>query len=205
MKTFARFIAIMACCVTSVVAAEPSPNLFRSEIAGIELEKPAGWHYQNLEAVAKYRSRARLKDKEYEAYVHNLASAPLVVATKHSEPYDSLNPSFQVLVRPLGQLKGLSGKEILEMVVPVMRNGFAEFELINPVTEIQVDGHRGAELNAEYIVGGPDGRAWPTRATIIAIPQGSYLYQISFSSAQEGQDSLATEVKDTLKTVKFLD
>ncbi|MBL3558543.1 MULTISPECIES: hypothetical protein [Marinobacter] len=205
MKTFFRFIAMMACCVTSVAAAESNPNLFRSEIAGIELEKPAGWQYQNLEAVAKYRSRARLKDKDFEAFVQNLASAPVVVASKHSEPYDSLNPSFQVLVRPLGQLTGLSGKQILQMVVPVMENGFAEFELVNPVTELQVDGLQGAELNAEYIVEGPDGRAWPTRATIIAVPRGSYLYQISFSSAQEGQDSLATEVRDTLKTVKFLD
>lgn len=191
-------------CFSGVAHAEDE-DLFRSEVAGIELKKPGGWRFQNLEALAKARASAKLKDEEIQERMNQLATAPLVVATRHPEPYGSLNPSLQVLVRPLGQLQGSSGREILDLVLPTLRNAFQDFELVSPISPVEVDGVKGAQLTAEYTVATNEGLEFETRATIVVIPRKSYMYQFSFSAPPTGPDALTDEVTKTLESVEFLE
>jgi hypothetical protein len=37
---------------------------------------------------------------------------------KHPEPYDDLNPSLTINVKPPGQLKGADGKTIISLFIP---------------------------------------------------------------------------------------
>lgn len=187
----------------SLLAGEDD-DTFRSDIAGIELAKPDGWHFQNLEVVARHRASVKLKDSEFQEAIEQLASAPLVVATKHPEPYESLNPSFQLLVRPLGQLQGSTGTELLNLVLPTLASNFEEFKLVEEISEIEVGGVLGATLTAEYVVQTLDGAVYPSRATIVVIPRESFLYQFGFSAPPSGPDALSREVKSVLSSVTFL-
>ena len=168
------------------------------------MAKPAGWHFQNLEVVARHRASAKLQDAELQEVIQTMAAAPLVVATMHPEPYESLNPSFQVLVRPLGPLVGVSGRQVLEGVMPMLQSGFADFELVSEIADIEVGGVQGASFTAEYTVETQDGAVFPTRATLVAVPRDSFLYQFGFSGPPEGPDALGLEVEATLRTVTFL-
>ena len=198
-------IVVVSLLALTAAGAEESEDTFRSEIAGIELSKPSGWQFQTLETIARHRADVKMKDEELQRVIQELATAPLVVATKHPEPYDSLNPSFQALVRPLGGNQGVTGSQVLEAVVPTLESGFADFRLVEEITKIEVDGVPGARLSAEYTVQGPDGTVYPTRATIVVVPRGSFLYQFSFSAPPTGSDALTDEVEGTLSSVVFLD
>lgn len=197
--------AIAALALAAGMHADESENLFRSEVAGIQLAKPDGWSFQNLETVARHRASAKLKDSELQKAIVQMASAPVVVATMHPEPYESLNPSFQLLVRPLGQLQEITGEEVLEKVIPTLENLFAEFRLVEEISAVAIDGVPGARMTAEYVVETQEGVVYPTRATIVVVPRGSYLFQFGFSAPPEGPDAITDEVETTLASVDFLD
>lgn len=184
--------------------AETDDDVFRSEIAGIELAKPDGWDFQNLEVIARHRASVKAKDPEFQEAIERLATAPLVVATKHPEPYESLNPSLQVLVRPLGQLQGSTGMELLQLVLPTLASNFEEFKLVEEISETEVGGILGARLTAEYVVKTSDGTVFPSRATIVLVPRESFLFQFSFSGPPSGPDALSDEVEAVLSSVTFL-
>jgi hypothetical protein len=182
------------------------PNLFRSEVARLELSKPEGWHFLDIEAVARHRGQARLKDEELQQAILQMASAPLVVASKHPEPHHSLNPSFQVLVRPLGGLTGSTGVEILSLIVPNLSNALEAFELLKGPEEFLLGGLPAARLTATYTVSNPEGEIFPTKTLMAVAPRGSYMYQFSFSAPPDGEDALNAElVQKVFASVRFLD
>ena len=68
------------------------------------------------------------------------ATAPLVAMTKYREPYDDVNPSFKVNVKPYGGLQEKSPEEIISPVVPQFQKTFRDFALVQPPTEAVVSG-----------------------------------------------------------------
>jgi hypothetical protein len=203
---FAGILLVLAALVLGARAsAQDDPNVFRSQIARIELAKPTGWHFLDLESIARHRATAKLKDEELQEAILQFATAPLVVATKHPEPYDSLNPSLQVLVRPLGQLTGASGAKILELVKPTLESAFEDFQLLEPVTTFELGGVPAARLTATYTVQTQTGAVFPTKAIMIVVPRGSYMYQFSFSAPPSGKDAIGREVSEVLDSVRFLE
>ena len=55
-----------------------------------------------------------------------LATTPLVVFLKHEEPFDGLNPSFKVMMKPLGTLDGSISLRIADMVTISMKILFSK-------------------------------------------------------------------------------
>ncbi len=197
---------MVLCFVAGPGRADEDPYHFRSDIARIELTVPSGWHFMDLESVARHRATAELKDEEMQKAIQQLATAPLVVATKHPEPYDALNPSFQVMVRPLGSLATATGVEILELIRPNLASTFAEFKLLEAPTEFKLGGLSAARLTATYTVQNPAGETFPTKAIVFVVPRGSYMYQFSFSAPPDGEDALTPEVvQKVYDSVRFLE
>jgi hypothetical protein len=180
-------------------------SLFRSPTARVEVRKPATWVFADLQTVMKQRATARLTDEDLDRYVKEHASAPLVAAMKHPEPYDDLNPSFQLLVRPAGALEGQSATAIMGMIETGLRGMLVDFKTVEPVRAIEVGGKNAARLTATYVVSNPEGREFPTRSTLVVIPEGKLLYQIGFSGPPEGADRLGDEIEEVLGSVTFLD
>ena len=205
MTTILRIMGFAAVALLIGNAYSQSDRTFTSAIARIHLTIPPSWKFQNLETIARNRAAARLKDQELQRAVEQMASAPLVVATKHPEPYPSLNPSFQLLVRPLGRLSSLTGAQILALVQPTLEKSFSDFILVSPIQEVMVGRLPGAMLTARYTVSNQSGQTFPTQATIVAIPRDSFLYQISFSAPPDGPDALRSKVKDVLGSIEFLE
>jgi hypothetical protein len=180
-------------------------NVFRSEMAGIEIAKPASWHFANLQSVMENRASVKMKDEDFQKQLAQLATAPLVAATKYEEPYEALNPSFQIIVRPAATLEGKSGLEIMHLVEPGLRNNFSDFKVIEAARECVVSGRPAGRLSASYTVASQDGRTFPTRTTLVMIPRGKVLYQIGFSGPAEGPDMLTKEIEEILGSIKWLD
>lgn len=201
-----RTLVLLIVLASPVLAAgKPDPDAFRSDAARIELRKPAGWHFQTLESAFANRAAVKMNDEEFQKAVAQMASAPLVVATRHVEPYDSLNPSFQVIVRPLGTLEGRSGVEILRVVEPALRANFADFATVDSIRATSVAGQPAARMTIRYTLRTQDDREYPTRATLVMVPRGKVLYQLGFSGPPTGPDAIASEVDSVLASVRFLD
>jgi hypothetical protein len=178
-------------------------NRFHSPTAGFTITKPAGWQFATMEQVAASRAVARLKDKELEAQIRQRANAPLVVITKHPEPHDDLNPSTQVMVRPLGQLEGKSAVELMRLIVPGIQRAMADFTFVEAIQETKVGGMPAAYMKAKYTVANPEGKEFKTLARTWILPRGSFMFMISMSGPQEGAEVSEAEFKAILDSIKI--
>lgn len=192
------------CCGKAVAADEADADVFRSGPAQIELHKPAGWHFQGTDLALANRAAVKLSDEEFQKAMQRNAALPIVVATKHPDPYDSLNPSVQVIARHSGSLKGSNPTEILGQVEPVFRRQFADYVLLDGIRETYVGGERAARMTVRYTVGTDDGREFPTQTTMVMVLRGELVYQFGFSASPTGLDALTEEVEAVLRSVKFL-
>ncbi len=183
----------------------PAEDVFHNEFARLELCKPAGWVFMPLDSALAARATVKMKDAEFQRAVLELASAPLVVAARHPEPYESLNPTLQVMLRPLGTLESKSGLDILKLIEPALAAQFTDFELMDEPRTVTVGGLQAARMTLRYRLQTQDGREFPTQATMVVVPRGKALYQIGFSGPWEGPDAITTEVDSVLASVKFLD
>ena len=201
-----RLSVLVSLLAPALFAAEQAdPDAFRSDAARLELRKPSGWQFQSLEAVLANRASVKMKDEEFQQAIEQMAHAPLVVATKHPEPYDKLNPTVQVLVRPAGPLEGKTGVEILRWVQPTLEAQFADFAAVKGIQETTVAGTPAARLTIRYTLQTREGRELPTQATIVMVPRGKVLYQFGFSAPPQGPDALTNEVDTVLASVKFVE
>jgi hypothetical protein len=88
----------------SVYAADA--EVFSSATAGFEVTKPAEWQFATADQNLENLKRTELNDKEFHAAMVKYATAPLVVMMKYPEPFEDLNPTLKVNIKPFGQLKG---------------------------------------------------------------------------------------------------
>lgn len=183
-------VAAVVVLAALLASAEERANRFESVTAGFQLDKPEAWRFASLEQVSRNRATVRMKDEELQQFVRERASAPLVVLMKHEEPYDALNPSFQVILRPLPpELAKATPKQILEIIVPTLEKGFKDFALEGTIREFELSGRSAAELTARYSVANPEGRVFPTRTRMIVVPRGEFMFLMSASAPPDGPDS----------------
>lgn len=178
-------------------------NRFHSPTAGFTITKPKDWQFASAQQIATNRATARLKDKELEELIKQRASAPLVVVTKHQEPHDDLNPSVQVMMRPLGQLEGRSAVELMGLVVPSLQRAMADFTFVEKVKETKVGEVSAAYLKAKYTVANPEGREFKTLTRMWVIPRGAFMFMISMSGPQEGPDASEKDFSAILDSIKI--
>jgi len=210
MKYLFSVVILSLVMLSSAISAEvisdtpTKSNFFKSNMARIELEVPKGWHFMNNETIAERRATVKLKDKELQDAIQKRASIPLVAATMYPEPYESLNPSIQVLVKPLGKLKGSTPSQVLGIIKPFFEKSFDEYELLEPITEFQLDGLNAARFSSRYTVQNQEGTIFPSKSIMMVVFRGDYMYQFSFSSAPEGKNMLSKEIVNRfLNSVHF--
>jgi hypothetical protein len=178
-------------------------NVFHSPTAGFTIKKPANWKFGSMEEVTANRARAQLKDKELEEQIKKRASAPLVVVLKHPEPHDDLNPSAQVILRPLGELQGKSATELMEIMVSTISRIMVDFEVVEKIQETKVGGIPAAFVKAKYKAKNQEGQEFKTLSRMWVVPRGAFLFMISMSGPQEGADVSEKEFKAILDSIKI--
>jgi len=180
-------------------------SVFRSEMARIEVQKPATWHFADLQSVVTARRSAKLDDEVFLEAVKRMAKKPLVAATKHEASYAGLNPSFQLIVRPALNMEGKSGAEILQLYIPRLKQAFTEFKVVREPYAITVAGRPGGRMVVSYTITTQDGQKLPSTSTVVMIPNGNVVYQVGFSYPPACPDKLQKEMPELLGSVKWLE
>lgn len=188
-------------CAGTAVAADP--GVFSNPTAGLQVTKPAEWSYitaaQNMDNI----KAMKLSDEEFHAAMQKYATAPLVAMIKFPEPFEDVNPSFKVNLKPYGGLKGKPPQEIISLVVPQFQKAFKDFVLVQPPSEVVVSGIKSAYARMNYTMEIPDGRTFPTTSELWIVPRGDYFFMIGAGTRQDEKTGSREEIQSILKSVKI--
>src|SRR3990172_5940424 len=125
-----RLSLIIIASVVAMQVCGDDANAFKNVTAGFEVTKPAGWQFITAEQNLENIKRTTLNDSEFHAAMLKYATAPLVAMTKYAEPFDDVNPSFKVNIKPLGQLKGMAATAIMNLITPQFEKAFKDFVIV---------------------------------------------------------------------------
>lgn len=203
MKVIRDILFAVALLLWAVVCISGDADVFKNPTVGFQITKPADWNYitavRNMENIKSMK----LTDEEFQAAMQKYATAPLVAIAKYPEPYDDVNPSFKVNIKPYGDLKGIGPKEIIRLVLPQLQNAFKDFELVQLPTEVSVSGITSAYARMNYTMEISNGRTFPTTSELWIVPHGDYFFMIGAGTRQDEKTGNRDEIQEILRTVKI--
>ena len=203
MNVFRKAIFAAACFLTAGVTVAADPDVFTNQAAGVQLVKPAEWIYVTAEQNIENVKAVKLSDAELHAAIQRYATVPLVVLMKYPEPFDDVNPSFKVNIKPYGGLKGKSPQEVLGLIVPQIQRAFRDFVVIQPPIEVVVSGIKSAYARMNYTMEIPGGRTFPTTSELWIVPRVDYFFMIGAGTRQDEKTGSREEIQKILDTVKI--
>ena len=117
-------------------------DTFKNAAAGFSIKKPEGWVYLSADDMEESRNSVKFNDEEFAEYVKARANMPLVVIAKYTEPYEDLNPSIQVVIRPVGgsSEQDVEVVKLLGYVNNVLKGTFDNFKVIEKPEGVKVSG-----------------------------------------------------------------
>ena len=197
MKIIQAFVLFVLTCA----AFADNTNQFESITVGFKVTKPNDWQFvtadENLENIKK----VQMNDQEFQQLMLKYSTASLVAIMKYPEPYEDLNPSFKVNIKPLGKLKGTEPKNILSLIIPQFEKMFQDFNLVQPPTDTKVAGLDAAYMHINYSLVIPDGRVFPTASELWIVPRGDYFFMIGAGTRQDEKTGSRSETNEILNSV----
>lgn len=187
------------------VLAGDTVNTFKSVTVGFEVTKPSSWQFVTAEQNLENLKRMKLNDEEFHKLMLKYATAPLVAIMKYPEPFDDLNPSFKVNVKPFGQLDRTDPKKILAMLSAQFVSMFKDYELVQAPIDTHVSGIKSGYIRINYSLQIPDGRRFPTTSELWIVPRGDYFFMIGAGTRQDEKTGSRKEIQEILKTVRIHD
>jgi len=178
-------------------------NLFKSITVGLEVTKPSTWSFVTADEYKENLKRTKLSDAEFQELMQKYATAPLVAMMKYPEPYDDLNPSFKVNIKPLGQLKGMDGKTIVSLFLPQFQKLFQDYELVQEPVDKEISGLNAGYVRINYSLQIPDGRTFPTTSELWIVPRGDYYFLIGAGTRKDEKNGSRNEINEILKSLKI--
>ena len=193
----------MIFCIAFVAGtATADDNMFRSVTVGFEVTKPASWQFATAQQNLENLKNTKLNDEEFHQMMLKYSTAPLVVMTKYQEPFDDVNPSFKVQVKPFGQLKGSDPKQVLTMVSGQMKNVFKDFAITQAPTDVIVAGIKSAYMRINYSLQVPGGGTFPTTSEMWIVPKGDYFFMMGAGTRQDEKTGSRKEIQSVVDSVK---
>lgn len=189
--------------VPQAVAAQDARR-FHDEVAGFSLSKPEGWHFGTVESEQQNRERVTTGNTQLDELVRTRANASLVTVMKYPEPFEKLNPSIKVILRPLGPLQGKSSSEVASVFVAGLKGAIPGFQVDGEIEEVVISGLPGAQVKAHYSIGVVgQGTKYEVRSRTWVVPRGPYVFMIAMSGPASGEDVSEAEFHQALASVEI--
>lgn len=129
------------------------------------------------------------------------ATTPMVAMTKHKEPYDDVNPSFKVNIKPLGQLKGKDPKDIIGVMLPQFEKLFKDFKLAQSPVNVPVAGISSAYARINYTMEVAGIGALPITSELWIVPRGDYFFFVGAGTRQDEKTGSRKEIESIINTI----
>ena len=183
--------------------AQNNNDTYTNPTLGISLTKPAEWHFMSAEQNQENLRRTKLNDEEFQKLMLKYATAPLVVMTKYQEPYDDLNPSLKVNIKPLGGLPGDNPGLIMGLILPSLEKVFEDYSVEEGPTDTLVSGLRASYVRVYYTMRVSDTTGFPTCSELWIVPKGSFFFMIGAGTRQDEKTGTREEIAEILASLKL--
>jgi hypothetical protein len=195
-----RLVAtVMIVCIVSPFSTQAQQRVANAT-AGISVVPPAGWHVASMQDVLRNRSEARLSDRKLEAGLQR-AAPPLFAFSKYQEPSATLNPTVQIVLRPLPSSLGSSPTAMLRAATATLQRAFSDFAFVEPIQDAEISGVRSAYMKATYTLRTAERGEHRVMSRTWLVPHGSFMYLIGMSGPTEGPDVSEAEFATALKSI----
>ena len=178
-------------------------NTFSSVTAGFSVNKPDSWYFLTAEQNMENIKRIQLDNKEFKQAMLKYTTAPLVAMIKYQEPFDDLNPSFKVNIKPLGNLKGVDPKIILNMMSGQLHKLLKDYKVVQEPTDTILSELKAASMTANSTMIAPDGREFPVISDFWIVPRGEFFFMIGSGTRQDEKTGTRAELLEIVKTIKI--
>jgi hypothetical protein len=205
MKPLALTLGAITTILLSALASAEDKNEYSNPTVGLSLTRPKGWQFATADEVAENFKRTKLSDEEFQKMLEKYSTAPLVAMMKHPEPFDDLNPSFKVNIKPLGGLPPNDPKKILSLVTKQFPKVFKDYKLVTAPTDTKISGLVAAYAKIHYSLEIPDGRSFPTCSELWIVPRGSYFFMIGAGTRQDESTGTRSEIRAILDSLKLVE
>ena len=178
-------------------------NIYTNPTLGITVTKPDKWHFMTAANVAENLQRVQLSNEEFDTLLKTHATAPIVALAKYKEPYDDLNPSVKVDVKPLRGLSAADPVRILSIVSGPLSKMFSDLKFVTKPKETELAGLKAAYMCVDYNLKIPDGRTFPTRSELWVVPRGKMFFIIGIGTRQDEKTGTRIEVHKIIESIKI--
>ncbi|MBN1142726.1 MAG: hypothetical protein JXB25_13170 [Deltaproteobacteria bacterium] len=176
-------------------------NPFQSATIGFKITKPDDWEFFSAEQNLNNMKNVKLSDNEFHQLMMKYSNAPFVAMMKHPEPFDDLNPSLKINIKPLGQFKGTDPKHILGFFVPQFQKIFQDFKLVQPPMDTKLGGLAAAYMRINFTLAISDGRSFPATSELWIVPRGDYFFMIGAGTRQDEETGSREEIAEILSSM----
>lgn len=197
-----RFVSCLCLCLATAPALADT-NLYSNPTVGLRISKPESWQFVSAQQNLENLRRTELKDSEFHQAMLKHANAPLVVMMKYPEPYEDLNPSLKISVRPMGQLKGVDPKELVSVLLQNFKQVFKDFEVLQPPMDTELAGLSGAYMEVSYSLVVPEVGEYPTLSQLWILPRGDYFFMVGAGTRVDEQTGTRQEIAGILQSLSI--
>lgn len=199
MKTRLLAIALVLLAAPAVALA---PEIIRNETIGLQITKPEAWYTLTAEANAANLGRVEFDDRAIEEAVARYATAPVVAFSKYEEPYDDVNPSIKINIRPQGTLQGQNAVQIMSVMLPALKKAFSDGLIQQAPTETTLSGLPAAYLRLAYTLKA-GGASYPTTSELWLVPRGSHFFMVGAGSRTDEKTGSRAELRAIVESIRI--
>ncbi len=178
-------------------------DTFRNPCAGISITKPSDWYFMGIDKNYENLKNSIMKDEELKKLSLKMADVPMIVIMKYQEPYNNLNPTLKIDVKPTGDYKGTNPKKILSAMTASMGDFFDGFKIIKGPVESKIDGMNGAYIRFNTIMKMEGGQSYPSCSEIWVIPRGDHMFMFSANTRQDEKNCKRDEIRKIIDSIKI--
>lgn len=161
-------------------------HYYESDELGFRMGVPGDWVVQNSEMVLANRARIDAGGPILQRRFQQ-ATLPIFVATRFPDGYDDINPTVQVVYRPLPE-PDAPVAQVLEKLLAGMGMILPEFRLVSRPEETAVSGLSAARARAAYALFGDEDRRFDIVGRMWIVPRDDMMFMISMSGPAHGEN-----------------
>jgi hypothetical protein len=143
-----------------------------------------------------------MDDRQLQELAIRYASTPIIAMSKYKEPYEDLNPSFKINVRPLGSFAGHSPEEVLNAAIPTFRRMFGDLHIDYAPTRTTLSGKPAAYTRLSYTLRAGGGE-YPTVSEIWVVPSGPVFFMIGTGTRADEKNGSRAEARAIVDSLRI--
>ena len=203
MRQFLCLGLLMLCLANACLLRAAEPDRFANEQLGISITKPKDWHFSPVELKAKNLESTQMDDQQLQELLQKHAQVPLVLMTRYHEPYDDLNPSIKILVKPLPNPERFDPVDALEFMLSPVKRAYQDAKIVQAPEIVMLGKHRSAYAKVHYSLKTKDGKSFPTCSELWVVPHGDYCLIIGAGSNQQNDAAEHVEIAKAIESLEL--